>query len=452
MDYSRDTLNNFVPSKRSLLVQIYFLALLLLIVFVAVNVVLYAGGYLSNFRLLKTLFRMPYEGTDSWMPMGLAYDWLKAPHNGLLYQDLFFDQHVKFQYPPSSLLIYAFADRIGLPLTPTVFNLVSWICFPLQAALNAAIAVVLLRKVMPNPPLSTQLGFAAVSGWVAFTLFPVLFAIQLGQIQAWLNMGFTLASLLWLVGRPGATGVVIGAICLIKPQLGLFLIWAGLRREWRFIKGFLVVFAPMTVLSIFAFGFDNNIGYLSVISFLSRHGEAFVSNQSVNGMLNRLLGNGESVQWQVNNFPPYNALVYYPTLVSSVVFVALGMFYRLGETRATLATFLMAGIAFTIASPIVWEHHYGLMPIILTALAIDVIFTPASRVKLVRAAVLGVAYIFLAYPLIPLLQTMLPVGSVLYSYMFFAGCAACLLLYSIRNPFSVHIPNVAPSFRPGIVN
>lgn len=319
----------------------------------------------------------------------------------------------------------------------------------MQAALNAAIAVVLLRKVIPNPTFSTQLGFAALSGVVAFTLFPVLFAFHLGQTQAWLNMGFALASLLWLVGRPGASGMTIGVICLMKPQLALFLLWAALRGEWRFVKGFAVVFAPLAALSAFVFGFDNNIDYLRVVSFLSRHGEAFVSNQSVNGMLNRLLGNGESILWQANDFPPYNALVYYPTLASSLAFIGLGLFYRLREPHPTFATFIMAGIAFTMASPIVWEHHYGLMPIILTALAIDVIFTPASRGKLIRAGVLGAAYILLAYPFIPLLQTMLPAGSLLYSYMFFAACAVSWLLYTIRNPFSV---NVVQPAKPGIVN
>src|SRR5271154_5344210 len=37
---------------------------------------------------------------DSWAPMIRAYTWFQEPHQSTLYQDIFFSQHVKFQYPP----------------------------------------------------------------------------------------------------------------------------------------------------------------------------------------------------------------------------------------------------------------------------------------------------------------------------------------------------------------
>src|SRR5580692_9398059 len=37
----------------------------------------------------------PYSGSDSWFRMGRALAFLHAPHSGLLYQTLFFSEHIK---------------------------------------------------------------------------------------------------------------------------------------------------------------------------------------------------------------------------------------------------------------------------------------------------------------------------------------------------------------------
>jgi alpha-1,2-mannosyltransferase len=48
---------------------------------------------------------------------------------------------------------------------------------------------------------------------------------MLGQIQSWLNCLFAASVLAYGLGRKGIAGFLIGLICLIKPQLSLFLIW-----------------------------------------------------------------------------------------------------------------------------------------------------------------------------------------------------------------------------------
>src|SRR3981189_1709415 len=54
-----------------------------------------------------------YSGDDSWFPMGRALDFLHGGSSGLLYQSLFFTEHVRFQYPPSGLLLIDLARNIG---------------------------------------------------------------------------------------------------------------------------------------------------------------------------------------------------------------------------------------------------------------------------------------------------------------------------------------------------
>src|SRR5664279_910489 len=46
-----------------------------------------------------------YSGEDSWLPMNRALDFLHRSSPGLVYQKLFFSEHIKFQYPPTGLLI-----------------------------------------------------------------------------------------------------------------------------------------------------------------------------------------------------------------------------------------------------------------------------------------------------------------------------------------------------------
>ena len=51
---------------------------------------------------------------------------------------------------------------------------------------------------------------------------------------------------------------------------------------------------PIAGLSLFRYGLHNNLAYLDVLSFLSKHGESFFANNSVNGILNGYLSPNNS--------------------------------------------------------------------------------------------------------------------------------------------------------------
>ena len=59
-------------------------------------------------------FFLSGAGDDSWMPMRLAYARAIGQSPGSL-SDLFLVDHVKYQYPPSSLLLYSAFDFLGRP-------------------------------------------------------------------------------------------------------------------------------------------------------------------------------------------------------------------------------------------------------------------------------------------------------------------------------------------------
>ena len=105
----------------------------------------------------------------------------------------------------------------------------------------------------------------------------------------------------------------MGVLCLIKPHYGLFVLWALLRKEWRF--AFACVAAGLVGLigSVAVFGFANHLDYLPVLSHLAERGETYYPNHSVNGLLNRLMSVGEpelyrNLDWGDGAFPPFNRL------------------------------------------------------------------------------------------------------------------------------------------------
>src|SRR5262249_7603023 len=149
--------------------------------------------------------------------------------------------------------------------------------------------------------------------------YPTIQAYKLGQIQVWINTLFTFACIAWVRRSRGAAGALLAIAATIKPQLGVFLVWALLWREWSFLRGFLIAGLPLGVLSLLLFGIHNHITYLEVLSYLSRHGEAFFTNHSINGIAHRALGNGANLVFDHNAFPPPDARVAAATLISSLL-------------------------------------------------------------------------------------------------------------------------------------
>jgi alpha-1,2-mannosyltransferase len=192
-------------------------------------------------------------------------------------------------------------------------------------------------------------------------------AFTLGQIQLWLDGMFALALLCWATGRKACGGLLIGLMCLIKPQYGLLLLWAVLRREWQFVVGCVGIMAVGLVGSVAVFGWANHVDYLRVLAFLSQHGEAYYPNQSINGLLNRLMSLADpagyvSLEFRDHVFPTFNIWVYGGTLVTSLVIVSAALLPRgtAGDPDRTIDLGTMA-LSATIASPIAWEHHYGIL-------------------------------------------------------------------------------------------
>ncbi len=299
---------------------------------------------------------------DSWKPMFDAWTLPEARQGDGLYERLFFTEQTKFQYAPTSLLVF---DGLAL-FGPSSFdelkaagNLIS------RASLALLVMVVFYLLTPPlRPPRQAPIEWLhqlALAAAFCLLFYPFTKGLHLGQIQSWITCLIAAAVAAWSSGRPATSGVLVALAALLKPQYGLLLVWGLLRREWRYSVAFFVTGGVFGIVSLFRYGFGNHLEYLGVLSFLSRHGESYYPNQSINGLTHRLLGNGNNLEW-VQGFPPFSPLVYTITLVTSLCLLGLALIPKSGTSRESRTADLTCCIlAMTIASPIAWEHHYGIL-------------------------------------------------------------------------------------------
>lgn len=320
-------------------------------------------------------FSVRSQTDDSWRPMQAAKAYAVHAPGGDIYEEVFFHRHLKFQYPPSALL---FIGDMSHGRLNTISWLAVWMTTGIAGALLLASAT--NQKLVSHDPRERILTVVASLG-LGLTFYPLLKGYTLGQIQVWVNAVFALAAWAWFAGRRLTAGLSIGIACLIKPTLAPFALWAVFRREWRFAAGFALVTGIGLAVSIANFGLASHLSYLRVLSFIAQRGETYYPNQSVNGLLNRWFQNGSILEFDDFAFSPYHPWVAWGTaLTSAALFIAA---FSLPLVRGTLdrrLEFSVIAVTATIASPIVWEHHYGiLLPIFAMSMPIVVRASPAGR-------------------------------------------------------------------------
>jgi hypothetical protein len=292
-------------------------------------------------------------GTDSTLYMQMGAD---AFHNAdhRIYQQLFFAQHEKFIYPPSALFLTAALDSLN---THHVSSAAVWKILLLVAWAAAIVVAMLLYRSRRSDAPWLELLCIAVLG---ILFLPFAEALYRGQVQIVLTFLWGLSILLWERRWTASAGVVLAITCIFKPQLAVFLLWGALRREWRFTFAFGAATILVVACSIAHFGWQNQVDYLAVLNYLSRHGEALWANQSVNGMLNRLLHNGDAASWDPKVYPPYRPIIYLASTLFTVLCLIAGLLLPTVQRWArTTEDYVFFGCLSVLMSPIAWEHHYG---------------------------------------------------------------------------------------------
>lgn len=298
--------------------------------------------------------RAKYSGADSWVPMTRALDFLRGPRSlEPVYQNLIFVDHVKFQYPPTALLVVDLLRSIGI----ASFNELNAINAGLLMATGLVFSALSVRVLGGIKCVGIRIPIGPIAFLVALRFFPNNLAFQIGQMQMLLGLVFLLACFALLNERPAWAGGLIGLAASIKPQfapLGLLALW---RKNWGFYAGLLSVGLVLLALSIFLYGWRAHLEYLTVLEFLSKHGEYQHLNQSINGVLVRWFYEGPSLDRDLNGmipqsaFPPFIGSVYLATLVSSVVMLVIPFLARSRacDPISKLLEFCSASVLFTMA-------------------------------------------------------------------------------------------------------
>ena len=378
-------------------------------------------------------FFLGRQGMDSWDPMSRALAHVKLdppPPKGLYEKLLYRHQQKPFQYPPSALLLPWGAELVLGRRWLSLVRVVTWLSIP---AMGIATALLLRRELeslgKPGEIRGSRVAVLVLVGLATLSFYPTMAAYRAGQIQAWLNAAFAVSLWAWATGRPRLAGGLLGLACLVKPQWALLALWGALRRRWGFLSSFGLAAALGAALSLQVFGWAPHLEYLGALSFLSRRGESFYPNQCVNGLLNRLLMNGENLERP--GFPPFHPSVYAGTLVTSLLLLAAALLLRTRpEEKGGVVDLALVGLTCTMASPIAWEHHYGiLLPIYAVLLS-----RLGSEPVLGRwtLAWLGASYL-LASNLFTIADWSAPTHwNFVQSYLFIGASLALLLLHRLR--------------------
>ena len=388
----------------------------------------------------------PY-GKDSWKVMGLGWQyWLDHNRNVALYSEMLIKDHIKFIYPPNTLLLFKYL--IQFQLDPSVF-------FAAMARLFLMVTIVIVAAVAyrslkmfkkTSPSFLDKTFFFVLISLLTLAYYPVAEAFSLGQSQAWLNALFAVALLSYMTDRKLLAGIIIGFMASFKPQYGLFILWGVFRENWKFSAAILFSGAICVIAGLPEFGLSTYFDYLKGLSFLSQHGEAFMANQSVNGLLNRILSvrypeNFNNTRWLALYYPPYYRWVYFGTLISSFIFIALSLFGGKKNGYLSYADFCLMGLGVTMASPIAWEHHYGiLLPIF--ALLWPLFWFSNTKFNSKFYQTIFILLYLVSGNLFPLLAELAPTyWNILQSLLLFAAIGLFFLILKIRHSGNIDIIN-----------
>jgi hypothetical protein len=377
----------------------------------------------------RVLQRVILDNGDSWLAMRAALTQLREHPTDSLYDGVF-EQCIKFQYAPSSLLILDGMHSVFGPaaLKNPVLNMISIGFFLIMLFAISEIFVLASGT-------RRKLGVLDRAVPVLFTLtfYPALKSIELGQIQTWLNSLFAVSVLLYLRGQQVWGGVLFGVVVTIKPQLGMFLPWALIRKDWPFVRGMGACAVVVMLLSLWRYGLTTHLDYARVLSVISRHGESYFANQSFNGLLLRALHLGPNQYFLHDQFGPYHPVVHVGTMLTSLTILGFALFWRRESYRTDRGLSLcLAALCFTIGSPIAWEHHYGILPV-LFAVALGALLRSGGEPRGLWIA-LGAAWLLTAVRFAATLALANTSLNVLQSHMYFGALILLVLLHLLRGP------------------
>jgi len=382
-------------------------------------------------------------GNDSWRVMKLAFDhWTESKGQSLLYTDLLLTKKVKFLYPPTALLISQFIATNNISLLAFTTS-ATYFFILLMLASVIGITLYSYRKYQaPQLTAIEQIGVSALLALLLLTFYPIVKAGTVGQMQVWLNAFFAVAVLCYLTGNDVLAGIMLGLMASIKPHYALFIFWGLFRGNKRLVIAIIITGLLGVLLGIHEFGLAMYIDYLRGLSFVTQHGESYFANQSFNGLAGRLFSvnypnSFNNLKWFGHYYPPYNIWVFSFTQATTVVTMIISLIKtKSQDTDARTADFLLMGLGATMASPLAWEHHYGILFPIFVCLWLVLWFGNNNAPKNIWGKIVFILCYLVAANLFPFTNLLArSYLNILQSYLLLASCGVFILLILTKHQF-----------------
>jgi hypothetical protein len=396
---------------RRLLVFVLVSLFLANIVQWAVCRALHLGNPGSMIPDLRQFFHVR-QWTDSWLPMMKSLDYFKAHPTLPIYDAKLYDTLI---YSLASELPLVAMRKVGMS-DATMLRALAILSF-LAVWGVAAVSLLMGRWLLRRR--GAELTWPAVVAVVLTCLgcYPLIKGYSLGNAQTFLSFGFAVMLLLWTTRRERSAGVVAALMTAVKPQFILLLVWMLVRKRWGAAWAFVACGVVLITASVAVFGWHNNLDYLGVLAGLSHKAQSHYANQSMFGTINRMIFNGENIGYTPYVYTPYIPWVYRVTVGTTLVLVGAVLVYPWKKLRGSTADIAAMGIALVAASPMAWEHHYG----IVVGIAAWAWFAHACWMK-ERPWVLGAA-VFLCCNFLPAFNYLSDKRgwNVLQSYLYFGA-------------------------------
>jgi hypothetical protein len=293
---------------------------------------------------------------------------------------------------------------------------------------------------LPSLSYAEQIAIGTLLTLLLFTFYPVVKAATLGQLQVWLNSFFAIAILCYITGWDILAGVMLGLMASIKPHYALFILWGLFRGNRKLVIAITVTGLLGVLLGMREFGFTMYVDYLRGLNFVTQHGESVYTNQSFNALAGRFFSVRypeafNNLKWNGYRYPPYNIWVYSFTQITSVAILLISLVKPKSQSRESkLADFLLMGLGATLASPIAWEHHYGILFPIFVCVWLIMWFGDSSLKGIWPKAAFVLCYLVAAnvFPFAKFVAD--SYFNVLQSYLLIAACGLFVILLLIKHP------------------
>jgi hypothetical protein len=372
---------------------------------------LHLGNPGSMIPDLKAFFHLR-QWTDSWLPMMKSLDYFRDHPALPIYNAKLYDTLI---YSLASELPLVALRRLGMgdAMLLRVLAIASFVAVWGVGMVSLRMGQWLLER------RGARLTWQAIVAVVLALLgcYPLMKGYSLGNAQTFLSFGFAVIVYQWTRGRERGAGVVAALLTAVKPQFLLLFVWFLVRRRWNAAVAFLVCGALLIALSVAVFGWQNNLDYIGVLAGLSHKAQSHYANQSMFGTINRMIFNGENIGYTPYVYTPYIPWVYRVTVVTSLLLVGVVLLFPWRALRGSTADLCAMGIVSVAASPMAWEHHYG----IVFAVAAWAWFAHACWWRR-RPWILGIA-VFLCFNFLPAFNYLAskPGWNVLQSYLYFGA-------------------------------